>query len=109
MNGLGYHLCLDWDIDFPQLNSAGSAILARMDSEGPGRPLVWRKRQFCGRCGQVMFEFFASPDGHFGLAHEFWGRDDAQPKQMIRCATCGARYRLRERLGTMGEAIERER
>lgn len=28
---------------------------------------VVRRRQYCALCGQLMFEFYRSPDGHFGL------------------------------------------
>jgi len=70
-----------------------------------------RCRQFCSRCGQLMFEYFRSPDGHFGLANApptdtaaiRTGRDDE-----ISCPLCGARYRLLERTNAMGQAVERK-
>ena len=67
---------------------------------------VERRRQFCARCGQLMFEYFRSPDGHFGLvdrpAGEEWGRGDE-----LRCPTCGARYRLLDKLSMTGQPVER--
>lgn len=68
---------------------------------------VERRRQSCIRCGQLMFEYFRSPDGHFGLV------DSPEPEPRgrrgeVRCPTCGARYRLLDRLGVMGQPVERK-
>jgi hypothetical protein len=70
---------------------------------------VVRRRQFCALCGQLMFEFFRSPDGHFGLVNSvnhssFPESDD----RYVRCQTCGARYRLLEKLNPMGAPVERK-
>lgn len=54
-----------------------------------------------------MFEFFASPDGHFGLAGELKGRQ-GPGSDKFRCPTCGASYRLLPRLSPSGQTIERE-
>ncbi len=68
---------------------------------------VERRKQFCGRCGQLMFEFFRSPDGHFGLA-ESLEPEDAPNGCEVRCPTCGARYRLLERVDAMGSPVVRK-
>ena len=69
---------------------------------------VARRRQFCDLCGQLMFEFFRSPDGHFGLVNpvESTPRDGINSE--VRCPTCGASYRLLERLNAMGQPVERK-
>ncbi len=68
---------------------------------------VERRRQFCARCGQMMFEYFHSPDGHFGLV-DSPGTDEAGRNGEVRCSTCGARYRLLERLNLTGQPVERQ-
>jgi hypothetical protein len=55
-----------------------------------------------------MFEFFSSPDGHFGVADELRQSKDAQRHEVI-CPACGARYRLLDRINPMGQPIERKR
>jgi ribosomal protein S27AE len=67
---------------------------------------VERRRQFCARCGQLMFEFYRSPDGHFGLVGDV-GREARPDGFEVRCPTCGARYRLRERVDAMGQPVDR--
>ena len=67
---------------------------------------VPRRRQFCARCGQMMFEYHASPDGHFGFVDEV-PRPAGVGGDEIRCPTCGARYRLLERLDATGQPVER--
>jgi DNA-directed RNA polymerase subunit RPC12/RpoP len=67
---------------------------------------VERRRQFCARCGQLMFEYFRSPDGHFGLVARPAG-DEAGRAGEVRCPTCGARYRLLDKLGLTGQPVER--
>lgn len=59
------------------------------------------------RCGQMMFEYYRSPDGHYGLVGELEGRE-RQPGQEVRCPTCGARYRLLDRLDAMGHPVRRQ-
>ena len=67
---------------------------------------VERRRQFCARCGQFMFEFYRSPDGHFGLVGDI-GREASPRGFQVRCPTCGARYRLLERVDAMGQPVDR--
>jgi ribosomal protein S27AE len=67
---------------------------------------VERRRMFCVRCGQMMFEFYRSPDGHFGIVREVQ-REDLSGSKAILCPTCGARYRLLERVNSMGVPVER--
>jgi DNA-directed RNA polymerase subunit RPC12/RpoP len=74
-----------------------------------GSGSVERRRQFCARCGQLMFEYFRSPDGHFGLVDL---PNEAEQKRAgrapeVRCPTCGARYRLLDQLDPMGRPIVR--
>jgi len=70
---------------------------------------VERRRQFCLRCGQLMFEYFRSPDGHFGLVASPEEPDSGErDRREVRCPTCGARYRLLDRLSAMGQPIERQ-
>jgi hypothetical protein len=67
---------------------------------------VLRRRQFCARCGQLMFEFYRSPDGHFGLVGELATEPSARGPVM-RCPTCRAPYRLRERADAAGQPVTR--
>ena len=78
-------------------------LKAKMDQPVPAQ----RRRQFCARCGQLMFEYFRSPDGHFGLVNDLPHRDAARSGR-VRCPTCGAVYRLLELVNALGEPIERE-
>ncbi len=68
---------------------------------------VARRRQFCALCGQLMFEYFRSPDGHFGLASSVEPATVKGNHRDVHCPTCGARYRLLDRLNAMGAPIER--
>jgi len=56
-----------------------------------------------------MFDFFRSPDGHFGLAGlpEDAASSGATNGGEVRCPACGARYRVLERLSAMGAPVER--
>jgi ribosomal protein S27AE len=67
---------------------------------------VLRRRQFCGRCGQLMFEFYRSPDGHFGLVGDVETEASARGLEVL-CPTCGARYRLLERVDAAGQPVAR--
>lgn len=67
---------------------------------------VVRRRQFCARCGQLMFEFYRSPDGHFGLVGEAGAKASARGLEVC-CPTCGARYRLLERVDAAGQPVAR--
>jgi DNA-directed RNA polymerase subunit RPC12/RpoP len=69
-------------------------------------PDVTRRRQFCARCGQLIFEYFRSPDGHFGLVDDI-ARASGEDRREIRCPTCGARYRLLKRLDPAGRPVVR--
>ena len=67
---------------------------------------VERRKQFCGRCGQLMFEYYRSRDGHFGLV------DVAPPAEVsemnqVHCPTCGARYRLLDQVDATGSPVVR--
>ncbi len=67
---------------------------------------VVRRRQYCALCGQQMFEFFRSPDGHFGLLDDVEAEASARGPE-VRCPTCGARYRLLERVDAAGQLVAR--
>ena len=67
---------------------------------------VVRRRQFCALCGQLMFEFYRSPDGHFGLVGDV-GAEASARGLVMRCPTCGARYRLLERVDAAGQPVAR--
>ena len=67
---------------------------------------VVRRRQFCARCGQLMFEFYRSPDGHFGLVGDVGTEASARGLE-VRCPTCDARYRLLERVDASGQPVAR--
>jgi hypothetical protein len=67
---------------------------------------VVRGGQFCVRCGQLMFEFYRSPDGHFGLVGDV--RQEESPRGvLVHCPTCGARYRLLDRVDAAGQLVMR--
>ena len=68
---------------------------------------VQRRRQLCARCNQLMFEYFLSPDGHFGLLNEV-ARDEARRKPGVVCATCGASYELLDVVGATGQPLVRK-
>jgi hypothetical protein len=67
---------------------------------------VLRRRQFCARCGQLMFEFYRSPDGHFGLVGATATQATGRGLEVC-CSTCGARYRLLDRLDAVGQPVAR--
>ena len=67
---------------------------------------VVRRRQYCGRCGQLMFEFYRSPDGHFGLVGEVVVEASARGPA-VHCPLCGGRYRLLDRVDAAGQAVAR--
>jgi hypothetical protein len=70
-------------------------------------PDVQRRRQFCARCNQLMFDYFLSPDGHFGLLNEL-GCEEACRKPEVVCATCGAIYELLDRVDATGQPVARK-
>jgi ribosomal protein S27AE len=67
---------------------------------------VKRRRQFCTRCGQLMFEYYCSLDGHFGLIDALRSHGDTVRKVFL-CPTCGARYRWLDRMGPLGQPAVR--
>lgn len=72
-------------------------------------PRVDHRWQFCSRCNHMMFEFYASPDGHFGLASLTGSQilESSSSNREVLCMKCGARYRLLDRLNGMGQAVNR--
>ncbi|MEJ2009890.1 MAG: hypothetical protein P8Z30_17330 [Acidobacteriota bacterium] len=72
-------------------------------------PHVQHRWQFCSRCNGLMFDYYASSDGHFGIADLSGSREVEGPssRSEIQCRTCGARYRLLDRLDAMGRAVNR--
>jgi DNA-directed RNA polymerase subunit RPC12/RpoP len=67
---------------------------------------VVRRRQYCALCGQQMFEYYRSPDGHFGLVGDV-GAEDSARGLAVRCPTCGTRYRLLDRVDAAGQPVAR--
>ncbi len=65
---------------------------------------VVRRRQYCGLCGQIIFEFYRSPDGHFGLLDDVGAETSARGLR-VQCPTCGASYRLLDRADAAGQTI----
>jgi hypothetical protein len=55
----------------------------------------------------MMFEYFRSPDGHFGVVDDVGAFVEASRAEVF-CPTCGARYRLLERLSPTGQPVERK-
>ena len=53
-----------------------------------------------------MFEFYCSPDGHFGLVGDVGAARSARGVE-VDCPTCGARYRLLDRVNAAGRPVER--
>lgn len=72
-------------------------------------PHVEHRWQFCWRCNRLMFEYYASSDGHFGLANLSGSKEvpGSSSRREVQCSTCGARYRLLDRLDGMGQAVNR--
>lgn len=68
---------------------------------------VQRRRQYCVRCNQLMFEYFVSPDGHFGLVNELGG-EEVSRKHEVSCPTCGARYELLDKVDATGQPVVRK-
>jgi 5-methylcytosine-specific restriction endonuclease McrA len=68
---------------------------------------VQRQWQYCARCNQLMFEYFVSPDGHFGLVSEP-GSEQARRKHEISCAACGAIYELLDKVDATGQPVVRK-
>ena len=68
--------------------------------------VILRRRQYCARCGQLMFEFLFSPDGHFGLVDDV-RRPGGKAGDEFSCLICNARYRLLEQLDPTGRVVVR--
>jgi len=54
-----------------------------------------------------MFEYFMSPDGHFGLLNEV-RQKEARRKPEVVCATCGASYELLDKVDATGQPAVRK-
>jgi hypothetical protein len=67
---------------------------------------VKRRRQFCTRCGQLMFEYYSARDGHFGVVNDL-GSWVSVERKVMHCRTCGACYRWLDRLGFQGQPVTR--
>ena len=72
-------------------------------------PRVNHQWQFCSRCNNMMFEYYASADGHFGLVALSGCKEieGSRSGREIKCKKCGAHYRLLDRLDAMGQAANR--
>ena len=66
-----------------------------------------RRRQFCARCNQLMFEYYLSPDGHFGVLKEVC-RKEGDLKPEVVCPTCGAAYELLDTVDATGHPVARK-
>jgi len=66
-----------------------------------------RRRQFCARCNRLMFEYFLSPDGHFGVLEEVCRKKDGS-KAEVACPTCGALYELLDTVDATGQPVARK-
>jgi hypothetical protein len=51
-----------------------------------------------------MFEFYRSPDGHFGFVDDVKAEASARGLE-VRCPTCGAHYRLLDRTDATGQPV----
>jgi hypothetical protein len=54
-----------------------------------------------------MFEYHSSPDGHFGLVDDV-RKSVADGGNELHCPTCGARYKLLDRISPTGQPVERQ-
>jgi len=70
-------------------------------------PRVERRRQFCVRCNQLMFEYFVSRDGHFGLVNEPGG-EEARRNRETSCAVCGTIYELLDKVDATVQPVVRK-
>jgi len=53
-----------------------------------------------------MFEFFYSPDGHFGLVDDV-RRPAGELGDEVHCPTCDARYKLLEKIDPTGTPVRK--
>jgi len=54
-----------------------------------------------------MFEYFLSPDGHFGLVNELGGEEACRNRE-VSCAACGAIYELLDKVDATGQPVVRK-
>ncbi|MGC9995445.1 MAG: hypothetical protein ABSE79_08985 [Terriglobia bacterium] len=66
-----------------------------------------RRGQYCARCNQLMFEYFLSPDGHFGVLSEVCRKEDSRKAEVV-CPTCGAVYELLDTVDATGQPVARK-
>jgi len=66
-----------------------------------------RRRQYCTRCNRLMFEYFLSPDGHFGVVKEVCRNADGGKAEVV-CPTCGAVYELLDMVDATGQPVARK-
>ena len=66
-----------------------------------------RRRQYCARCNRMMFEYFLSPDGHFGVVEEVCRKEDGRQPEVV-CPTCGAVYELLDIVDPSGQPVARK-
>ena len=66
-----------------------------------------RRRQYCARCNSLMFEYFLSPDGHFGVVKELCRKADGRKPEVV-CSTCGAVYELLDTVDATGQPVARK-
>ncbi|MGA2077878.1 MAG: hypothetical protein ABSH52_30695 [Terriglobia bacterium] len=66
-----------------------------------------RRRQYCARCNRLMFEYFLSPDGHFGVVKEVCRKPDGRKPEVV-CPTCGAVYELLDTVDATGQPVARK-
>ena len=66
-----------------------------------------RRRQYCLRCNQPLFEYFLSPDGHFGVLNELV-RKEARRRTVVECPACGASYELLDKVAAGGQPVARK-
>ena len=66
-----------------------------------------RRRQYCVRCNSFMFEYFLSPDGHFGVVKEVCRKQDDRKAKVV-CPACGALYELLDTVDATGQPVARK-
>jgi len=66
-----------------------------------------RRSQYCTRCNSLMFEYYLSPDGHFGVVEEVCRKGDGRKPEVV-CPTCGAVYKLLDTVDASGQPVARK-
>ena len=92
------------EVNYPPRGGERLAAIAIVVLTMPDTLSVARRWQFCSRCGQPMFEYYACPDGHYGLAGEAL---HTAPLHTIACPVCHAAYHLLDRLDGSGWPVAR--